>query len=153
MRVTPWLRPIYPATTYSESVLVGVDARYVPLVIEDLEARKSLALWESDADFAVGYDAICKLEVSLLMDVKEDIIREVRDLRGSYTTNDTTLAAWPVGTYPGLQLKDLNNSLYNTDGKGVGVLLGEIRDVLLSQGAGEQSELDALLQIVALLSV
>jgi hypothetical protein len=135
-----------------ETVLCDIPAKVIPTALSSLETRKNRSFWVDEDAFSRAYQEITRTQWELLMDASEKIIIELRHLRGSYDTDDLSLETWPVGTFPGLQLETINNSLYNTDGKGVGILLGEIRDILATQGQGEQGQLDALNAIVALLS-
>jgi hypothetical protein len=134
-------------------VLLVIDAHFVPLHLRDLEAWKSERLWPGAGNWPTAYDSLCKQGEALLMDVKEEIIQEIRHTRGvigAPVPLDTE--TYPVGTYPGIQLADVVGSL-NTNGESAAFILGEIRGILLSQGQDEGDQLEALLQIVALLSV
>lgn len=85
------------------------------------------------------------------MGAKEDIIREIRDARGSIPEGaDTTLIAYPVGTYPGIQLADVVGSL-NTNGESAAFILAQIRSILQSQQESSGNQLEALGLIASLL--
>lgn len=149
---------IAPETEACE--IVNYDMRYVPHTIRALEAQKARSFWVSREDWIRGFQRLTLAQERLLMPCSEDIIREVRALRGSYTTDDTTLETWPIGTYPGLSLEDLNNALYGNNGESTGIALERvnttldaIRAVLETQGSTDEDSLAALLQIVALLGV
>lgn len=152
-QVTPWLRTPYPATSWDGVELVEVAPAYVPMLLQDLEPRKAKSLWTSPEQWAIGYDAVCKQQEALLMGAREDIIREIRDTRGSIPEGaPTDLETYPVGTYPGIQIADVVGSL-NTNGRSAASILASVESILQAQGEGEGGQLEALLQIVALLSV
>lgn len=87
------------------------------------------------------------------MGAKEDLIREIRGTRDDLPTD---LVSYPVGTYPGVNqaaiLGALGGPFANLDAQ-----LTVIRDTLIEirdqGGVASEGQLDALLQIVALLSV
>lgn len=94
------------------------------------------------------------------MGAKEELIIEVRDTRSPGPHDLTT---WPVGTFPGTRLEDILGALggpfANLDAQ-LTVIRGlseEMRDLLTQirdqGGTASEGQLDALLQIVALLSV
>lgn len=148
------------APEIEECEIINFDMRYVPHALRALEAQKTRSFWVDRESWIRGFQRLTLAQERLLMPCSEDIIREIRELRGSYSTDDTTLATWPVGDFPGLSLEDLSNLQYGDDGSTVGqnskearVLLGEIKTILETQGAGEEGQLEALLQIVALLGV
>lgn len=76
-QATPWLRRVYPAQLYDDDSLVAVDAHYVPLIIADMEARKTPKLWASDAEWAIGYQALCQQGVNLLMPATTAIVDSI----------------------------------------------------------------------------
>lgn len=141
------------AITDADTALSVIITPLVPMTIDALERRKSPAFWYDRQSFELAYNDISRQQWNLLMDAKEDIIREIRGVRGSFGGADTTLEAFPVGTYPGVQLRDVVVSLYSDESVNVANLLTEIRNILQTQGQGDEGQLDALLQIVALLSV
>lgn len=152
-QITPWLRTPFPATSWEGAELVEVDPAYVPMLLQDLEPRKVKSLWTSPEQWAIGYDAVCKQQEALLMGAREDIIREIRSARGSIPPGEPTdLETYPVGSYPGVALADIVGSL-NTNGRSAALILSSIETILQTQAEGEGGQLDALLQIVALLSV
>lgn len=148
------------APSLEECEVVNVPVRYVPMVLSALETRKARSFWASDDDWYRGLAALATLQRNLLMPCGEDIIREIREARGPLNPGTgSTLEEYPVGDYPGFTLGDVARRL-STGGISVAELqetanarLTEIRDILQAQAAGEGSQLDALLQIVALLSV
>lgn len=134
------------------AILVSYPAEYVPVSLAVLEMRKNRALWLSDSDFSNGLQGINHAQWGLLMDARADIIEEIRHARGSIPAGAALdLETYPVGTFPGIQLADIVGSL-NTNGESAAFILAEIRTILQAQGTGEQGQLDALLQIVALLT-
>lgn len=134
-------------------VLADFDARLVPVTLSALETRKGRSFWSDSDDWSEALTELCRAQEALLMSCRDDIIQEIRHLRGSVPPNvPTDLQAYPVGTYPGIQIADVVGSL-NTNGESAARILADIRGILQTQGAGEQGQLDALLQIVALLSV
>lgn len=94
------------------------------------------------------------------MGAKEDIIQEIRDTRGALNgTDPSDLLSFPVGTFPGWNLGHIGAQL-NTGGQNIaeleaaaGLKLEEIRTLLEAQQTTEGGQLEALLQMVALLSV
>lgn len=136
-----------------DTLLACVPHRYVPFVIEALEARKSPAVFETQEDYAIAYNAICAIQWGLLMDAKEDIIQEIRGIRGPGPFDTTT---YPVGTFPGTSLNDIQDRLggpfANIDAQ-LSVIRGLLEEIRDNGGVASEGQLDALLQIVALLSV
>jgi hypothetical protein len=63
-------------------VLIAASAALAPLVIRDLEARKLRYFYPSDEAHAVGYDAVCKAQEAMLMDIGTQLILEIRAARG-----------------------------------------------------------------------
>lgn len=154
MRITPWHRRPSSAAPYVGELLVCADVSCVPLILADLEARKTRALWVSDEDFATGYDALCKQEVALLMDAREDIIREIRGVRGSWENLPTDLESYPVGAFPGVQLQGIEQALIsNSSGDSAAKLLEDIKGLLASQATADTDQVQLLAQIAALLAV
>ena len=76
-QVTPWLRPVYPAQIYESNALVAVDTHYVPMILADLEARKSKSLWVDETEWAIGYQALCEQGVDLLMPATTAIVESI----------------------------------------------------------------------------
>lgn len=152
-RVTPLTRARSSAYPWAGTVLVQVDARYVPTLLNDTEARKLRFTWNTDADYATGYEAICRQQEALLMDIGERLISEIRATRAG---NLTPLLDRDPATDPyTLQLPTLGSleAQLISGGRSAAAILASIETILQSQGAGEEGQLDALLQIVALLSV
>lgn len=153
-RYTPWYREQLPAITWTATVLAEVDAAFVPTLLRDLEARKTPALWESDAAYLLGYDALCKQQEALLMNIGDRLISEVRALRnGDQTPVEARDPQADPYTLPLASLLGINTALVAADGRDVASILQGIEAILQQQGAGEEGQLEALLQIVALLSV
>lgn len=140
--------------------LCEVAPRYVPLIISAIEGRKARSFWATPADHSAAYNHLCAQQAALLMGAKDDIIQEVRDVRGPLNgTDPSDLVSFPVGTFPGWNLGGIGVQL-NDGGQNVaqlqtaaGAKLEEIRALLEAQATSEGGQLDALLNIVALLSV
>ena len=81
-RVTSWAKRYVTPVPWEASVLVQADAYWAQTMIADLEPRKARALYPTDEAFAVAYDATCKAQESLLMDVADRLIMEIRASRG-----------------------------------------------------------------------
>lgn len=81
-QITSFLRPPATVVPWEGIILVLADARFVPTMIRDLEARKKASFYPDEAAFVVGYDAVCKAQEALLLDASERIIMEVRATRG-----------------------------------------------------------------------
>lgn len=152
-QVTPWLIVPSQASTWTGVELVEADPRIVPTLLAAMEPRKTRSSWLSDADFEVGYDALCKQGVALLMGAREDIIREIRGVRGTEPfTTDTSLESYPVGDYPGAQLADLLRQ-QEVDGESTAQILVSIRQLIQEQGTDSEELLELLGQIALLLGV
>lgn len=80
-RITPWFRGKLSVPLWDATLLSEVDARFVPPLLLDLEARKTPALSENEEDFAQDYDSLCKQQEALLMGIGDRLISEVRALR------------------------------------------------------------------------
>lgn len=134
--------------------LSEVVSGFVPAVLSALETRKGRSFWDSEPSFTAAYQANTIQQWRLLEDVTERIINEIRALRNGQDTPliDRNPALDPY-TLDLASMRSLEVRLQTVTGEQAGALLGEIRDILLQQGLGEDGQLDALLQIVALLSV
>jgi len=153
-RVTTWLRPGSSAPAWTATVLTPISAAYVPLHLRDLEAWKLASLWGGPTSYPAAYDALNLQGIALLTDVTDRIINEVRALRNGQDTAvlDRNPALDPY-TLDLASLRSLERRLQTATGEQAGALLGQIRDILLQQGTTDGDQLDALLQIVALLAV
>lgn len=80
-RVSQFTKPRYSPAPWEATVLVQIDARYVPTAWRDLEPRKLRFNYSDDAEFAIGYNSTCRYQEALLMDVADRLISEVRALR------------------------------------------------------------------------
>lgn len=130
-----------------------MDPAYVPIILADLEPRKVRNLWTDEASYQAGYDGIVKQQEALLMGAVDRIISEVRAVREGDATllefQDPTLDPY---TLPLVSLATLQDQVF-ISGQDAVDKLEEIRLILEAQGEGEGGQLEALLQIVALLSV
>jgi hypothetical protein len=148
------------APSADDTVLVCVPSRYIPQVISAIEGRKPRSFWASDDDYQRGYQALTRFQEALLMDATEQIIVEIRGVRGPVPPATAfDLATYPVGSFPGFTLGTLNQAL-RTDTATVAQLastssatLEAIRVLLETQATTQGDELGALLQIAALLGV
>lgn len=146
-RLSPWSKRYVVPAQWEASVLVQADAYWVQVMIADLEPRKARALYPSDEDHAIAYDAICKAQEALLMDIGERIIMEVRALRGgdAITTAIRDQDSDPF-TLPLQTLAGIGNNIDLARAK-----LEEIR-LLIEAGGNGQELLDAVEGIAVLLA-
>lgn len=152
-RSIDYFAPVLPFDGLKPVALCNVLGSVVPLMLDAIERRKGYVHWADRGIAAEAYNELSRQQWELIMDAKEDIIREIRHARGSIPVGaETTLEAFPVGQFPGIQLADIVGSL-NTNGRSAAAILDSIETILETQSAGETGQLDALLQIVALLSV
>lgn len=137
-----------------------IPERYIPSIIEAIEARKTSGVYRTTEAYATAYNALSRAQWEMLMDAREDLIQEIRGTRGPGPFDTTT---YPVGTFPGTNMSDILGALggpfANLDVQ-LTVIRGlseEMRDLLTQirdqGGTASEGQLDALLQIVALLSV
>lgn len=150
-RITPWYRSANSSFPFLASVLVPIDARYIPLSLRDLEAWKSPALWSDPADYAEAYDALCKQGAALLMDVTDRLISEVRATRAGTDTGalERDPAADPY-TLPLPTLGSVQARLTAPDGRTAAEVLVSIEAKIEASGANSEDILEQL-QLVALL--
>lgn len=153
--ITAWSRGRVNAVSWETSVLPAVDARYVPMVLADLEARKLAYFWETPAEHEVGYQALCEMGVSLLMGIEDRLIAEVRAIRdGSLTPlADRDPLADPY-ELPLTTLNTLNTSVQEVvSSVDIGAVdtvakLEEIRLLVEAQGGGDLTEVLGKLDIL-----
>lgn len=81
-RRTTWYRPRVQIAPYQASVLVQVDASLATILVAELEPRKARSFYDNDADWLDGYEALCRQQRDLLMDVYPALVKEIRALRG-----------------------------------------------------------------------
>lgn len=136
-RASPWYRPTGFGDEWEGKVLVQLSPEYIALTLRDLEAYKTRALWVTDADYAVAYQALCKQGASLLMDIGDRLIREIRATRDG---QDTPMAARDPQIDPFtldlFTLRDIAGRL-STNEESAAFILGQIRDALKSEDDGE----------------
>lgn len=148
------------APNRDNTTLSVIVSDYIPTTLSALETRSSRSFWITDEDFARAYNEIKRQQWELLMDATDRIINEIRAIRQGDNTpenfQDPTLNPYSLGL---TSLEDIQFNLQDNNGTLAQIaarqeiLLGEIKTILENQAAGEGSELEALLQIVALLSV
>lgn len=149
------MRPRYtfPAEYGENCVLLDIDKSLLPLVAGALKHFEFREAWLTEQDYEQGYNAFAQLRETFMGKCLEDIITEIRTMRGSVVTSDTSLETFPVGTYPGVSLMSLKYTLTSSDETlQAGEALQQIRNILQAQETGNQDVLEALGQIVALLT-
>lgn len=141
-------------TERGDTHLSIIVSGFVPAVLSALETRKASSFWVDETSWEAAYQAVTRQQWELLMDATDRIVNEVRALRNGQDTPlvDRNPLLDPY-TLDLASLRSIERRLQNATGEQAGELLGQIRDILQSQGVGEEGQLDALLQIVALLSV
>lgn len=136
-----------------ECELFEVNPRYVPHHLASLEMIKGRPHWKTREDWQRGHVKIINEQWGLLMPCKDDIIREIREARGSIPPGEPTdLDTYPVGSYPGVRLADVVGSL-NTNGRSAALILASIETLLQAQGQGDADQLELLGKLVILLGV
>lgn len=150
---TQYFQRLVPVPNTTTGDMAEYDIRIVPLVVGSLETRKARSFFASEADWQRGTLSINRLQESILMGAKEDLIREIRGARGNKfsTVYDTTLAAYPVGSYPGASLNDVLVAIKETPESDsvneqltlVVNLLTEIRD-----GGGTAEDFEGILTLL-----
>lgn len=141
------------APNRDDTTLSVIVSDYIPTTLSALETRGRRSFWATDADFARAYNEIKRQQWELLMDATDRIVMEIRALRDGVNTpleaQDPLLNPFNLELFT---LREIAGRL-STNGKSNAFILEEIRTILEAQGAGEDGQLEALLQIVALLSV
>ena len=137
-----------PQTTAGE--IAEINARIVPIALTALETRKARSFWESDADYAVGYNEITLLQRALLMGGVERIVREIRALRNGQTTpladEDYLLNPFDLDLF---SIKDLGGFLA-TNGESAAFILATIRQLLIDSAANDAIDSETLAKIAAI---
>lgn len=133
-RVTPWHRPIVTVAPWEGSVLVQADASFVPVMIAELEPRKAAHFYPTNELHRVGYDAVCKTQEALLMDVYTGLVREIRALRGV----DELDAGYDDPATDPFSLRMGHIEKVAVELEGSRALLQEIRDQLANQQSPEE---------------
>lgn len=133
--------------------LVEMDSQLIPAMMSAIAGRMGPSHWASPEAWVEGYSRLSRQGAAMLMGCSENIIREIRDARGSTPPGaPTDLESYPVGTFPGGSLATVERLLYNTPDTAA-ELLTQIRDILVQQQQTDGESLEALGQIVLLLGV
>lgn len=141
-QVTPWYIVPSPASTWTGVELVEADPAIVPTLLAAMEPRKTRSSWVSDADFATGYDALCKQGAALLMGAIEKLQMEVRAARGVDDLDDSIFDPEADPFFLSLgTVQDVRRELETANAK-----LEAIRLLLEQMGGSEQ--LDELVGLV-----
>lgn len=105
-----------------------IPVRYVPQIIEAIESRKSIAIYDSVEEQAIAVNALNIAQWELLMGSTDRIVSEIRALRDG---TDTALQAQDMSINPFtlnlFSLRSIAGRLY-TDGESAAFILGQIRD-------------------------
>lgn len=136
-----------------EGELVELDAQMVPILLSAIGGRLGPSHYQTREDWLETWPRLALAGERLLMGATDRIVSEIRAMRDGA---DTPLAAQDPTVNPyTLDLFSLRSiaGRLSTDGKSAAFILEEIRTILEAQGVGEDGQLEALLQIVALLSV
>lgn len=139
------------APSYEHDEFVSVPERYIPSIVEAIEARKTTGVFEPGVTFETGYNALCKAQWELL-NMQGELIRRAIFYQMGYP-RDVVLAddGFPAVELPEATLFAIRTRLGDPGDATLYSRLEAIRQLLEAQGVSEGGQLDALLQIVALL--
>lgn len=149
---SPWYRGRAFGEEWVGEVFVTLSPSYIRLSLRDLEAYKTPALWVTNADWLVGYDAICKQGASLLMDATDRIVREIRALRDGVDTplaeQDPALDPFTLGL---TSLRDIEETQLDPAGT-TAQILARIEALQTAANQGDAESLEELLRIGAIIA-
>lgn len=149
---SPWYRDRAFGEDWSGDVLVALSPYYIRMSLRDLEAYKTPALWVTEADWLVGYNAVCAQGASLLMDATDRLVREIRALRDGVDTpiaeQDPALDPFTLGL---TSLRDIEETQLDPAGT-TAAILARIEQLQTAANQGDAESLEELLRIGAIIA-
>lgn len=127
-----------------------LPVRYIPMMIEALEARKSSAVYDNEAAYQIAMNAICIIQWELLMGSADRIISEIRAMREGKNTplvdRDPTLNPYTLEL---TSLRDIAIPLNGPQGT-VNAILLRLEQLQIAANEGDAESLAELAKIAAI---